>query len=58
MNDDELRSLRITAAQDAFAAQQQAEQRAKRDTLWMWIAAGAAGVVIVLLLIAMSARAG
>jgi hypothetical protein len=58
VNDDELRSLRVTAAQEAYAAQQQAEQRAKRDTRWMWTAAGAAGVVIVLLLIAMSSRAG
>jgi len=54
VNDDELRSLRVTAAQDAYAAQQKAAQRSRRDTLWMWVAAGAAVVVILLLLVAMS----
>ena len=58
MNDDELLRFRVAAAQEAYTAQREAAQRAKRDTLWMWIAAGAAGVVIVLLLIAMSSRAG
>ena len=57
MNDDELRSLRVAATQDVLTAERKAAQRARRDTLWMWIAAAAAGAVIVLLVIAESSGA-
>ena len=58
MNDDDLRSLRVAAAQDAYAAERKAAERGSRDTRWMWVAAGAAAVVIVLFLIAFTPWAG